>query len=162
MALNASFIFPTKEVGLSGTNDYTWNFKTHWPELTQEYIEELTGYNLADKAGSDEKAKSQIKLVSRISKSFLMGQLLRKTRDILEYYVAKDNEYLQMVLLYQAEIFMAGFVDGGWISMYETTDEYGLKSTLGKAAEDYLKSSDLSIARYNFYLDPNVFHDGTY
>jgi hypothetical protein len=91
-----------------------------------------------------------------------MNKLLRKTRNILEYYVAKDDEYLQQVLLYQAEIFMAGFVDGGWISMYETTDEYGLKSTLGKAAEDYLASSDLTIARYNFYLDPDVYHDGTY
>lgn len=162
MALNKEFTFPIKELGLSGTQDYTWNYKTHWPELTQEYIEELTGYNIADKAGSDERANSQIKLVSRISKTFLMSKLLRKTRDILEYFVAKDDEYLQNVLLYQAEIFMAGFVDGGWISMYETTDEYGLKSTIGKAAEDYLASSDLSIARYNFAFLTGEFHDGSY
>jgi len=160
--LNKDFTFPIKELGLSGTDEYTWNFKTHWPELTQEYIEELTGYNLADKAGSDEKAKSQIKLVSRVSKSFLMNKLLRKTRDILEYFVAKDNDYLQQVLLYQAEIFMAGFVDGGWISMYETTDEYGIKSTIGKAAEDFLASSRLSTQRYNFHLTDAERYDGTY
>ncbi len=160
--LNKDFTFPIKELGLSGTKDYTWNYTTHWPELTQEYIEELTGYNLADKAGSDEKAKSQIKLVSRISKSFLMNKLLRKTRDTLEYLVAKDNEYLQQVLLYQAEIFMAGFVDGGWISMYETTDEYGLKSTIGKAAEDFLASSDLSRPRYAYTIPIDARKDGTY
>lgn len=160
--LNKEFTFPDKELGLSGTDDYTWNFKTHWPELTQEYIEELTGYNLANKAGSDEKAKSQIKLVSRLSKSFLMSKLLRKTRNTLEYFVAKDNDYLQQVLLYQAEIFVSGFVDGGWISMYETTDEYGLKSTIGMAAEQYLESSDLTIARYRFDVRPEEFHDGTY
>ena len=162
MALNTSFTFPTKGVGLSGTNNYTWNFLTHWPELTIEYIEELTGYNLADKAGSDEKAKHQIKIVSRISKAYLMKNLLRKTRNILEYYVAKDSDYLEQVLLYQAEIFMSSFVDGGYISLYETTDEYGLKSSIGMAAENYLESSDLTIARYSFYLDPSVYHDGTY
>ena len=162
MALNEDFTFPEKELGLSGTVDYTWNFKTHWPELTIEYIEELTGYNLADKAGSDEKALSQIKLVSRLSKSFLFKKLLRTTRNTLEYFVAKDDDYLQQVLMYQAEIFMAGFVDGGWLSMYETTDQYGIKSSIGMAAEDYLAASDLSTARYNFYLKPDKFHDGTY
>ena len=91
-----------------------------------------------------------------------MNKLLRKTRDILEYFVAKDDDYLQQVLLYQAEIFMSGFVDGGWISMYETTDEYGIKSTIGKAAEDFLASSRLSTARYNFHLTDAERYDGTY
>ena len=71
MALNKDFTFPEKEVGLYGNADYTWNFRNHWPELTIEFIEEMTGYNLGDKAGSDEKAGYQIKLVSRLSKSFL-------------------------------------------------------------------------------------------
>jgi len=122
----------------------------------------MTGYNLGDKAGSDEKAGYQIKLVSRLSKSFLMKKHLRETVNILEYFVAKDPDYLQMVLLYQAEIFMSSFVDGGYISLYETTDEYGLKSTIGMAAENYLESSMLMVGRYNFYFDPVLFHDGTY
>lgn len=46
--------------------------------------------------------------------------------------------------------------------MYETTDEYGLKSTLGRAAEDYLKSSLLLIPRYVYRLDDDKYHDGTY
>ena len=93
-------------------------------------------------------------IVSRLSKSFLMKQLRRDTQQVLTYFIAKDSDYLDQVLLYQAEIFMAGFVDGGWLSMYETTDEYGIKSTIGQAAEDFLASSQLSITRYGFYLDP--------
>lgn len=162
MSLNINFTFPEKENGKYGTLDYTWNFKNHWPELTQEYIEELTGYDLANKAGSDEKAGEQIKLVSRLSKTVLMNMTLRKSRPTLEYFVAKNSEYLDMVLLYQAEIFMSGFVDGGWLSMYETTDEYGLKSTIGRAAEEYLKSTDLSIKRYNYQIPSGKYHDGTY
>ena len=46
--------------------------------------------------------------------------------------------------------------------MYETTDEYGLKSTIGRAAEEYLASSDLSIARYNYYINPELYRDGSY
>lgn len=46
--------------------------------------------------------------------------------------------------------------------MYETTDEYGLKSTLGKAAEDYLTSTILTTPRYLFRLESEYFHDGTY
>lgn len=162
MALNINFTFPEKTLGEYGTEDYTWNFNTHWPELTEEFIEEMTGYSLSNKVGSVERAKGQIKLVSRLSRSFLMKKLLRETRLKLEYFIAKNPDYLKQVLLYQAEIFMAGFVDGGWISMYETTDEYGIKSSIGKAAEDFLESSELLIGRHDYYLDHELIHDGTY
>lgn len=160
MPLNENYTFPELGYGKYGTEDFVWNFKTHWPELTQDYIEDLTGYDLANKAGSDYKAQQQIKTVSRLSKSFLFKKLKRDTQQTLTYFVAKDTDFLNEALLYQIEIFMAGFVDGGWISMYETTDEYGIKSSIGKAAEDFLDSSILTIAQYSYYLKPELINVG--
>ena len=157
MALNTEFTFPEKELGLYGNLDYTWNFTTHWPELTLDYLENMTGVNLVTKKrGSTEQAEIELKKVSRLSKLFLFNKILSNSKPLLEYMVAKDQEKLYEVLEYQVHIFEAGFVDGGWISMYETTDQNSAKSSIGQAAEMFLSSSNLSRKRLNFYVDKAV------
>jgi hypothetical protein len=163
MALNKDFTFPEKENGLYGNLDYTWDFDNHWPYLTLDYLENETGVNLADKKGNSELAAVELKKVSKLSKIFLMEKLRKDAQYVQEYRVAKDNDLLYEALQYQVQIFEAGFVDGGWLSMYETTDEYGIKSMIGKAAEDYLFMSELRMNNYyNADIDVENFRDGTY
>lgn len=162
MAINADYTFPAKGDGLYGTLDFTWDYTSHWPILTLEYLENMTGINLADKKATTELANIELKKVMRLSKLFLFKQLKRKTQFILEYMIAKDTVRLQEVLEYQIHIFEAGFADGGWISMYETTDEHGIKSSIGMAAEEFIHSSLLGIKSYNYYLPNNIIRDGTY
>lgn len=162
MAINAEFTFPEKENGLYGNLDYTWDFVNHWPILTIDYLENETGVNLASKKGNAELAAIELAKVSKLSKLFLFKQLLRETQYKLEYIIAKDQDVLYEVLQYQVHIFEAGFVDGGWLSMYETTDEYGIKSTIGMAAEDYLLTSSLRTNQYKMEIDVDLLRDGTY
>lgn len=160
MAINENFTLPEKELGLYGDLTYTWNFDIHWPEITIDHLDNLTGTHLPTKAGSTEKANAQIKLVSRLSKVILFQKLLRSTHYDLEYIVAHDTERIAEILEYQAHIFQAGFVDGGWISMYETTDAHGMKSQIGLAAETFLEVSNLSIQQYRLYIDPALYRVG--
>lgn len=159
MALNTSYTIPSKENGLYGTLEYTWDFDNHWPILTSDYLEDETGVNLADVKGTSELATIELKKVSKLSKLFLFNKLLRSTGMELEYFVVKDTEIMAEVLQYQVHIFEAGFVDGGWLSMYETTDEFGIKSTIGMAAEQYINMSTLGIQRYDYYVDPDLMRD---
>ena len=162
MAINKDFTFADKGDGLFGTLDYTWDFTSHWPILTLEYLENMSGINLSDKKSTVELANVELKKVMRLSKLFLFKQLKRSTQFKLEYFVAKDNDRLNEVLEYQVHIFEAGFADGGWISMYETTDEHGIKSSIGMAAEEFIHSSLLGIKTYNYMLAPDLIRDGTY
>ena len=162
MALNENFTFPEKENGLFGTDEYTWDFDNHWPILTNSFLEDETGVSLAAKKGNTELATVELKKISKLSKIFLYEKLLKETQFKLEYFVAKDSEVLREVMEYQVQIFEAGFVDGGWLSMYETTDEYGIKSSIGMAAEDYLFTSSLRIQQYDILIDYTLFRDGTY
>lgn len=162
MAINEDFTFTAKGDGLYGTLDYTWDFTSHWPILTLEYLENMTGINLADKKATTELANIELKKVMRLSKLFLFSKLKRNTQIKLEYMVAKDTVKLNEVLEYQVHIFEAGFADGGWISMYETTDEHGIKSSIGMAAEDFIHSSHLGIKTYGYSLATALIRDGTY
>ena len=164
MALNLDFTFPEKDGGLAyGNDDYTWDFVNHWPELTENYIEDNLGENLsAKKAGNTEKAKAEIKKVSKLSKLFLFAMLRKDTQYQNECRVAKDSEWLQEAMQYQLHIFEAGFVDGGWLSMYETTDQNSIKSSIGKAAEDFLFMSDLRINEHAELIDYAYLRDGSY
>jgi hypothetical protein len=86
--------------------------------------------------------------------------LIGNTKKKLEYLVAKDQDKLYEVLDYQLHILQSGLVDGGWISMYETTNEFGNKSSIGMAAELYLRSSNLLAKRYTFHVDSDDFRNG--
>ena len=162
MSINKDFTFTAKGDGLYGTDDYTWDFTSHWPILTIEFLENMTGINLGDKKATTELANIELKKVMRLSKLFLFKKLKRNTQIKLEYMIAKDEDRLKEVLEYQVHIFEAGFADGGWISMYETTDEHGIKSSIGMAAEDFIYSSWLGIKTYGYTLLPALIRDGTY
>ena len=107
MAINKDFVFADKGDGKFGTLDYTWDFTSHWPILTLEYLENMTGINLADKKATTELAEIELKKVMRLSKLFLFKKLKRVTQFKLEYIVAKDNDRLNEALEYQVHIFEA-------------------------------------------------------
>ena len=162
MAYNKDFTFPAKANGLFGDDNYTWDFVNHWPILTEYYLEQNTGFKLSDKKGSVELATAELKKVSKLSKIVLFSMLRKETQYQTEIRVAKDSDLLQEAMQFQLHIFESGFVDGGWLSMYETTDEYGIKSHIGKAAEDFLFMSELRIDNYTTPIDYKTLRDGTY
>lgn len=160
MAINKNYTFPIKSNGPGhlihdnqwfGTDEFTWNFKTHWPELTLDYVEDNLGVNLVVPAGSLEQAEQNLAKVSRVSRLWAMGHIPTVSTTHLEYRVAKDPDVLQEVLQFQLEILQSW---GGYNSLYRVIDGEA-SGSVGKAAELFYKMSSLGRALYSFRIDPD-------
>lgn len=161
--LNKNYTFPTKATGPAnciyegayyGDDNFTWNFLVHWPVMTSEFVQAQTGVNILTGAGgSTEKVEANLLKIARISRQYIMQRLpYNEIRDILEYRVAKDEELLMQVLLFQLEILQTW---GGYNSLYRITDKQNQQS-IGQAAIDFVEGTTLLAQYYAFYLDKEL------
>lgn len=156
--LNKDYKFPIKATGPSyamrdgfwyGDSNFTWDFLAHWPVLTIEFAEIQTGRNLSAAAGSYELAEAELLKISRLSRSYIMSRLPVVSQKMLEYRVAKDTEVLEIILQFQLEILQTW---GGYQSMYRVKDSEN-QSSIGQAAEDFIRGTDLFAVRYDWSIE---------
>lgn len=152
MMINKEYLFPTKLVGpynlindgvFYGTEDYTWDFKLHWPHMSIDYVENNTNVNVIIPAGSEEQAEANLAKIARISRLYIMSRVPGPSQPILEYRVAKDIDVLEEVLQFQLEILQTW---GGYNSLYKTDTE----GTIGEAAELYFQGSSMNQRLYSY------------
>jgi hypothetical protein len=157
--LNRTYTFPTKETGPAnciydglyyGTEKFTWNFDIHFPVLTKEYAEDMTGEALLSlQNGSTEKVESELLKIARLTKSYIMSRVPLIARKHLEYRIAKDEDLLNEILQAQIEILQTW---GGYDSLYTVEDGANEKS-IGQAGINYLNSLDIFITYYVWRLE---------
>lgn len=156
--INKEYSFLTKEHGPNalihdgafyGDSRFTWDFFTHWPVLTVEFAEQLSGKNLSTLAGSLELAEAELLKIAKISRLFIMNRIPIISRRQLEYRVAKDTDILEEILQFQFEILQTW---GGYQSMYRVKDSDN-QQTIGRAAIEYIFGTTAFIGRYNWDVD---------
>jgi hypothetical protein len=158
--LNKQYTFPTKLSGPGncmapdgqyyGNNKFTWNFDIHFPVLTIDYASDQTGKNLTTGAGSTELAEAELLKIAKIARSYIFSRVPLIARNHLEYRIAKDEYLRNQMLQFQLEILQTW---GGYQSLYRVTDSENQKS-IGQAAIDFIKGTDVFITYYTWRLSP--------
>ena len=156
--INKDYTFLTKESGPNalihegafyGDSKFTWDFFAHWPVLTIEFAELVTGKNLSTAAGSLELAEAELLKISNISKLYIMNRIPVISRRQLEYRVAKDRDILDEILQFQLQILETW---GGYQSIYRVKDSDNQQS-IGKAAIEFIFGTSVFAAKYNWHVD---------
>lgn len=156
--LNRQYTFPIKATGPSnciydgqyyGDDNFTWNFLIHWPVMTVSFVQSQLAVNITESTGSTEKAEATLLKIARISREYIMSRAVSISRKNLEYRVAKDEDLLIEILLFQLEILQTW---GGYNSLYRVTDSQNQQS-IGKAAEDYILGTDVFTRYYTWRIE---------
>jgi hypothetical protein len=158
MAINRLYTFPTKETGPAnciydglyyGDLEFTWNFSIHFPVMTIDYANGMTGKNLATGAGSTLLAEAELLKIARIARSYIFSRVPLIARNHLEYRIAKDEDLRNQILQFQLEILQTW---GGYQSLYRVTDGDNQKS-IGQAAIDFINGTDVFVTYYTWRIE---------
>jgi len=166
MSLNKDYVIPTKVSGPSncqapdtfyyGTIRYTWNFDIHFPVLSIDYANSQTGQNLATGAGSTALAEAALLKIAKLAKTYIFSKLALVAKTYVEYRIAHDTELINDMLQFQLEILQTW---GGYESLYRVTDAENQKS-IGKAAEEFIKTIDIWSNYYSWIIEVTDIRDG--
>jgi hypothetical protein len=164
--LNKEYTFPTKVSGPAncqapdaeyyGTLRWTWNFDIHFPVITVDYANSVTGKNLASGAGSTALAEANLLKIATLARTYIHSKLAVIARNHLEYRIAHDTDLIQDMLQFQLEILQTW---GGYESLYRVTDADNQKS-IGMAAEDFIKGVDIWSRYYTWRLETEDIRNG--
>ena len=164
--LNRGYTLPTKATGPGnsiapdgiyyGTDKFTWNFDIHFPVLTIDYASDQTGKNLVSGAGTTALAEANLLKIAKLSKTHIFSKLAVIARNHAEYRIAHDEELINDMLQFQIEILQTW---GGYESLYRVTDADNQKS-IGKAAEEFIKTVDIWTTYYTWRLETTDIRSG--
>jgi len=164
--INHNYIFPTKISGPSncigpdskfhGTDNWTWNWESHWPVITIAFGDSQTGKSLVAGAGSSALAQAELLKIAKLSRIYIMNKIPLIARNNLEYRVAKDEDVLNTILLFQIEILQTW---GGYQSLYRVTDTEN-KQSIGKSAELFIQGTDLFSTYYIWKIPTGNYRSG--
>ena len=156
--MNRDYVLPLKTIGPSnciydglyyGTLKWTWNFDIHFPVVTIDYAENQTGVNITSAAGTLQMAEANLLKIAKLARNYIFERVAVISRDHLEYRIAHDPSLIQSMILFQIEILQTW---GGYESLYRVTDTDN-KTSIGQAAINYIKSTDVFTTYYTWRLD---------
>lgn len=164
--MNRAYEFPVKSSGPSnciasdglyyGTIKWTWSFDIHFPVLTIDYASNQTGVNLISGAGSTQRAEANLLKIAKLARTHIFSRLAIISKNHAEYRIAHDEDLINEMLQFQIEILQTW---GGYESLYRVTDSDNQKS-IGKAAEDFIKTVDIWTNYYMWRLEKDEIRNG--
>lgn len=130
------------------THISTYDFETHTPYPTLEFIKTETGEDLVENNGSNvHKAQAQLRQFTDAAYSILKdSKMTLDTINRLEYKIATDEEYRMAFLKYVAKVIFALYNTNAAF-LFKEDGKHGLDK-LPTLVRDYVKSSVLNVGKF--------------
>ena len=136
------------------SGDFEWDYKLHFPIPTESYILNRTGEDLGELFDSSPRVKGFIVGVVRTARNYMFKDKVYGQRQIIEYLIAHNEEYLWAVMEYLVEFIQIAITSGEYDNLFMLQDN---KRSI-KALEN---AYDMLPFVSNVYLTrPTKFYEG--
>lgn len=102
------------------TNNFTWDYKLHFPVPTLNYIKARTGEDVAVLFDTAKEAEGRVLAVVRSAKNYLFEK--RIDTKAWEWHIAHNEKLLYEVLEYLLEVINFAFITGDYAELLRVLD----------------------------------------
>lgn len=135
---------------IKDSNDYTWDYKLHFPVPTLNYIEQRTGQSMLARFNSVQQAEGNLVALVRSAKNFLFKNRLDEKEQV--YTIAHDRDRLYEVLEYILEFINFAFTTGDYADFFKLENTSKKSQALESACRQFL-GAKMILLRYIDYGD---------